>query len=341
MDYKDALKQIGKGDFAPVYLCYGTEPYLIDQFIGKLTEALIDPDQREFAVSKFDLTETPVQDIIADAETLPFMAPRKLVYVQRSALFTAAKENNKLDHDLDKLTAYMKAPVDYTVLVFRVDAEKLDERKKIVKLVKQNGVIVPCAPLSVDHLQAWIKKQATEAKFTFSPEAVEQLIVYTDGHLQSISKEIAKLSLYVGKGGTVTGELIDQMVPRTAEQNVFMLVEHVVQKRMNKAFDLLEDLIRQKEEPIKLVMLIARQYRIMLQVKALSKQGYSHQQTASQIGLHPYAVKIADQQGKTYSEEQLSQVISALADLDYQMKTGQVDKTMGLHFFLLKQAAGF
>jgi DNA polymerase-3 subunit delta len=77
----------------------------------------------------------------------------------------------------------------------------------------------------------------------------------------------------------------------------------------------------------------------MLQVKELGKQGYSHPQMASQIGLHPFAVKVAEGQAKKYDTAKLGQILSQLADLDYQMKSGRIDKVLGLELFLLKLGA--
>ncbi len=134
-------------------------------------------------------------------------------------------------------------------------------------------------------------------------------------------------------------DVIDQLVARSTEQNVFILIEDIVNVRLERAFVILEELLKQREEPIKIAALIARQFRIMLQVKELSKQGYSQQQMASQIGLHPFAVKVAEGQARKYDIEKLSRIMSQLADLDFQMKTGKIDKVLGLELFLLRLAA--
>ena len=57
MDAKRALKDIQAGRPAPVYLCYGPEKYKMREFIQVLTDLLIEPEHKEFAVSKFDLSE--------------------------------------------------------------------------------------------------------------------------------------------------------------------------------------------------------------------------------------------------------------------------------------------
>ncbi|WP_426447854.1 DNA polymerase III subunit delta [Paenibacillus sp. S-38] len=339
MDYKTAVKRIGRGEIAPIYVCYGGEAYLIQELISRLTDKLVEPEHKAFAVTRYDLAETPVESVIEEAETLPFMVPRKLVVASNALFLTGAKESNKVEHRLEKLTEYMKSPVDYSVLIFTVDAEKLDERKKIVKSLKEADVLVPCTMLSADELTQWVAQEARRRGFEFAPGVVDRLILYTGTSLQALTKEVEKCGLFAGQGGTLTADDLEQLVSRTTEQNIFQLIEHIVQMQMDPAFTMLNELLRRKEEPIKIVMLVARQFRIMFQVKDLMSQGYSQQQIASQIGLHPYGVKIAAGQANRFDLKRLGSILQQLADLDFQMKSGRIDKVLGLELFLLKLAS--
>jgi DNA polymerase-3 subunit delta len=84
---------------------------------------------------------------------------------------------------------------------------------------------------------------------------------------------------------------------------------------------------------------MARQFRIMLQIKELEQHHYSQQQMASQLSLHPYAVKLAAEKGRKWQADQLGKQLDRLAELDYRMKTGRMDKVLGLELFLLSLGA--
>lgn len=338
MDVKSATKAIRNGETAPVYVLYGTEKYQIQQFTDMLKQQVIEEEHREFAIIPYDLSETPVEVVIEEAETVPFLVPRKLIIVRDANLFTAGKDS-KMDHQIDRLLTYMDNPADYSTIVFLAQGDKLDERKKLVKAAKKQAVVLAFAPLSSEELLAWIVKLAKQRDVSFEAGAAETLVSYAGTGLQTLSAEVDKLCLFAGNGGTIKRADIESLVARSTEQNVFALVEELANLRLEKALGLFYELLKQREEPIKIAALIARQFRIMIQVKELGQQSYSQQQIASQLGLHPYAVKIAGEQARKFQAERLRVILSHLSELDYQMKTGAVDKVLGVELFLLRLGA--
>lgn len=340
MNAKQALADAGSGRAGPIYVCYGTEKYRLETFVRKLSEALIEPEQREFALSKYDLAETGLEAVIDDAQTPPFLVPRKLIVARPAVFFTGQKDTSKVEHPVERLLDYMRSPADFSTIVFVVEADKLDERKKIVKQLKQADCVLSFQPLSADELAEWVREEGRRCGVSFTAEAIDTLVLYTGGHMQTLSGEIGKLALYAGEGGMIGKDNVEEMVAPTMEQNVFLLIDEVVRLRLERALNMLHELLKQKEEPIKITVLIARQFRIMLQAKELSRQGYSQQQMAGQIGVHPYAVKIALEQGRSYDSRTLAGILSELAELDYRMKTGRIDKVLGLELFLMKLAGG-
>lgn len=336
MDVKQAFRDIKQGNISPVYVCYGTESYLMNEFTERLIEKLVEPEHREMALIRFDTGETPIDAILEEAETLPFLVPSKIVLVRDGVLFAAGKETNKVEHRPDRLAAYMAQPSETTVLVFLVPHEKLDERKKLVKAAKASDLVLAFAPLSAEELTGWLQKRVANRGRTLDKNAGEELLRRVGTDMHALAAEADKLILHAGEGGAVTLEAVNELVSVATEQNVFKLTEELAALRTGSALALYYDLLKQREEPIKLMALLVRQFRNMLYVKELSGQGYSPQQMAGQLGLHPYAVKITAEQARRFSPERLATLLGELAELDYEMKTGRVEKALGLELFLLK-----
>ncbi|MWV45325.1 DNA polymerase III subunit delta [Paenibacillus sp. HJL G12] len=339
MDVKAAIKAIKQGEISPFYLLYGTEKYQMNEFVTVLEDQVLTPEERDFALVHYDLSDTPLQAVVEEAEMVPFMVPRKLILVQDASVFTAGKDNAKMEHRVESLLEYMKNPAEYSVLVFLVNQEKLDERKKVVKEMKTKGTLLSFTPLGSEDLLKWIGKKVKERDCTLEAGAAEMVVRNAGTQLQTLSAEIDKLCLYAGKGGAISINVVEQLIARNTEQNVFALVEDIANLRVDRALGIFYELLKQKEEPIKIAALIARQFRIILQVKDLGGQSYSQQQIASQLSLHPYAVKIAGEQARKFQAAQLKQILSRLGTLDFQMKTGAIDKVLGLELFLLRLAA--
>lgn len=336
MSYQKIARQIQQGEVAPIYVFYGTETFLMQEMVAFMARNLIPEESREFNYVSYDLREIPIQQVIQDAETFPFMSDRKLVVANYAYFLTGARVKNGIDHDPDVLLQYTENPPPESILVLTIAQQKLDERKKVVKQLKKKGVMVAFDPLQGVELEKWLMKRAARYGSRLHPEAAAEMVMMAGTHLQMLDQELQKLSLYRGTGEEITVDDVQTMVSRSLEQDIFSLIDRIARVNIEEAFRILYDLLKNKEEPIKILSLIARQFRIILQVKILSEKGYSEKQMASQLQLHPYVVKIAYQQGRHMKETVLRRVLQVLAEEDVRMKTGQTDKVLALEMFLLR-----
>ncbi|MFC0333643.1 DNA polymerase III subunit delta [Paenibacillus sepulcri] len=340
MDVKEAMKQWKSGQFSPVYVIYGKDRYRMGQFIGALTELLLPRDERELGIVKFDTSETSIEEAVAEADTLPFFASRKLVIIRDQSVLAAAQgKEGKIEHKTERLLAYLQQPCESSVVVFQVMAEKLDERRKVVKLLKEQNALIPFQELQESELQQWTIKRAEEQGRILKKEAAELLLARTGTNMQQLAHEVDKLCLHAGPGGTIDVSEVETLIASTVEEDVFALIDAMATLKVDRALKLYGELLLRKEEPIKIAALIARQLRIMLQIKELAQHQYSPQQMAGQLGLHPYAVKLAAEKARIFSVKSLGGHLDRLAELDYKMKTGKIEKTLGLELFLLSLTA--
>lgn len=332
MDYRTAAREIGKGNVLPVYVCYGSETHLMQEFIQYLSDKWLSPEDRDYAVSKYDLAETALDAVLEDAQTLPFFGSRKLVIADNASFFTGSGGG---DQNVDGLMAYLESPADFSVTVFVVPAEKLDERRKIVKAVQKMNAAVPFPPMTPGDLAHWLRRQADRHNIRLTDGASEKLLLLCGGSTQLIAQEIGKLALHAGEGGTVDERAVERLVSRTTEQNVFLLVEELAGLRLDRAMDIFHDLLKHREEPIKILALIAGELRLMLLAKPLAERGMRHEQIAAGLNVKPFRIKKAIEHARHFRTDKLRHALSRLADLDYRMKSGQIDKVLALELFMM------
>ncbi|WP_018132374.1 DNA polymerase III subunit delta [Effusibacillus pohliae] len=332
MSYRELMIEIKKGVIHPVYLLYGTEQLLIREVVEALDQAINPGD--ELNMLRFDCDDTPIQTAVREADTLPFLSDKRLVIVHNATLFTGAKPSRN-DHDPDALLRYLENPAPTSTLVLTVYAEKLDERKKLTKAAYKNGKVAGFFPLKEAELREWIQAQCRKHQVLITPDAVSRLLLTCGSNLMFLATELEKLSLYVGANGTIDEDVVNRLASRTLEQDIFVFVDEVVRLRTERALRLMDDLIKNKQAPVYLLFMIARQLRIMLQVKIQIARGLSPQQIASLIGVHPYACKVAGEQAKRFSRPELERLLAELAEIDYKIKTGQLTDRQALEMFLL------
>lgn len=332
----DIWRDFKQKKFQEIYLFFGKELFLHTETMRLLEEHSISESERDFNFSIYDMEETEIDNAIEDAETLPFLGDRRVVVVKNPYFLTAEKKKEKIEHNVKRLEAYLEEPAPFTILAFFAPYEKLDERKKVTKLLKKRATAVEMNPFTEKETVLWINELAKQEGVQIEQAATEKLMDLTVGNLMIISSEMQKLCTYVEKGNTITEQDVKQLVARTLEQNVFELLDYVVQRKKEDALQLFYDLLKTNEEPIKILSLLASQFRLIYQVKQLVNAGYSQPQIASTLKVHPYRVKLANIKAKLFHEEELAFIMKYLAEADYEMKSGKMDKQLILELFLIK-----
>lgn len=332
MSYMDILKQIKKKQLAPVYFLYGSEAYFIQNLKHQLIEKVTGND--EDSLSVYDLEEVPIETVISDAETYPFFSERKLIIAENPVFLKPKPDKLSFEHDVSFLERYIMSPADYTVLVIIAPYEKIDERKKISKLLKKQTAVAACQSIKDNDLREWMASIAKQLDISISEEAYEIMEAELSTNLHQLENELHKLSLYVGPGGEITKETAEELVSHTTTSSSLRLVDAVIEKDLQKAIRIFKDLVKMKEEPIALIGLIAFQFRSILRVKLLKGQGYSQFQMQKQLGVHPYVVKIALNRERQFSVDKLERTIIQLAETDAAIKQGKMEKELAFELLL-------
>lgn len=332
----NAWKKIEQKQFSPLYLLYGTESYIINETKQKLVANVLTEDDTDFNLSVYDLEETPVELAIEDAETFPFTGGTKLVILNNPLFLTGDKTKDKTEHNVKKLEQYIEDPSPYTILVLSGPYEKLDERKKLTKLLKSKAQVIEAKKLSEGELKIWVREQAALSGVQIDERAIDELLGIAGTDLARLAQELEKLSLYAAETNRIDVASVHLLTSRSLEQNVFGLVEKVVARNIDDALRIYYDLLKQNEEPIKILSVLAGQFRLIYQVKESLRRGYGQQQIAGMLKVHPFRVKLAAGQAPSFTEQELCEIIRLLAEGDMQMKGGGLAKEVVIELFLFR-----
>ena len=175
----------------------------------------------------------------------------------------------------------------------------------------------------------------SQRKTEISDSALEELLSRLDNDMYQISNEVDKLSTFSNK---IHLDDIKALTPKKLEDNVFDMIDAMYKKDSNKAFSIYNDLKNLGNEPIGLVSIIASQVRFLYQVLVLSNKGYGESNIANELSVHPYRVKMGLEKVRGYSDYELEDFLDRLSKLDIQIKTGDIDRFIGLELFILSIA---
>lgn len=312
------------------YVVHGEEQYQVRKAIDAIV--LKEIGQRdELNTIVYDALQVDIDVILEEAQTIPFFTDRKCILVKNANFLSSS---NDTEINLERLEAYLQNPMESTVMILSGEFAKMDTRKKIVKKIGSLCKVSTCNKLDKDSLPAYLKEQLQKRQLHINNATFQTLCERLPYDIGVIQMELDKLELY---GGDINEALIKQLVTRSLEEDVFALVNAVVEKNMKRVFQIWEDLQVLNKDPIYLIALIASQFHLLYQVKCAELQGLRKQdEIASQLGVHPYRVKLALPVCSRLSIDSILDVLQQLADLDQSIKAGRVDKTLGFELFLLK-----
>ena len=332
------LANIRKGNYAPIYLVLGEERYFIEQIRETIIDQALEEETMDLNFSNFDMEESTINDALFEASSFPFFGDHKVVFVQNPYFLTGKKVRNAPDHKIDELEEYIKNPAEFTILVLFAPYEKLDRRKKITKILEKNAQLIDVSSPYPNEVNRYVKEIIREKGYQMTDSAFQLFIERTDGHLTGMMHELNKLFLYHIDSKKITKDSVRYLVPKSLEQNVFELNTLVLNNQVEASIEAYHDLLVQKEEPIKIVALLISQFRLLLQVKILQKQGYPQGDIAKVLKVHPYRIKLALQNIRRYDQKLLSKALDYLIDADYKMKTGQIDQEIQIELFIMRFA---
>ncbi len=312
-----------------IYLFYGIEDYLIQKEIDNIKQK---NNIEEISISRYDLTNTNIEKIIEDCEMNSMFTDKKVIIVNNSYIFTGQSKKGQIEQNLEALEKYINNPNIDTLLIFISDSEKLDERKKIVKLIKQKGIVKEFN--TTTNINSIVKSFFNDYKI--SDSSITKLINRVGNNLPLLEEEAEKLKLYKDDIKEINDEDILKITNKNVDLDIFKLIDNIIMKNKKVATETYNEMIKYGEEPIKILIMIASQIRLMYQTKLLYKKGYTEKDSASLLGIHPYRVKLATEKGRKYTESDLLMYLDNLADLDSKIKQSNVDKKMAIELFILK-----
>lgn len=223
----EIMKDLQNGNYKPIYVLHGEEPYYIDVISNYIENNALAEEERDFNQVVLFGADTTAAIIADQARRFPMMAERQVIIVKEAQ---AIKK-------WEQLEAYLDNPSPTSVVVICHKNGKVDGRKKLVTKAQKVGVVYESAKKYPNELPAFIGSYINEKhpKISIEQKAVMMIAEHIGNDLSRITTEIDKVTANMSDGETITPEIVEQKVGISKEFNGFELQDALAAHDVPKA----------------------------------------------------------------------------------------------------------
>lgn len=323
---QELIAELDKGKLAPVYLLYGEETFLIEEALQRIETLAVDPASRDFNLCRFDGKETSAPALLDTLQSYPFLGDRKLVVVKDFDTVPAAV--------LEQLEPYVADPLPCTVLV--LVAGKIDRRRRFYQTTEEKGVVTQFQPLFDNQVPVWVDRRVKAKGFGIDREAVTFLVEAVGNDLGRLEAAILQLCTYLGNRKAIMPDDVEAVVGDCREWSIFELTNAVAEKNWEKAMKILNRMLREGEEPVMIVAMLARQFRILAKGLAMLAKGSPKESVAGSLRVPKSSWPSLFQQFRVMKEQDAKRALLTLERVDRALKSSAGSPRLILETFILQ-----
>lgn len=285
--------------------------------VNKEIDTIIDKNKLdENNISKYDLEISTIENVIEDLDTISLFNEKKIVICYNI---------NFINND-EILIKYLNNKNDNILIMTCISS--LDSRKKLTKEINSTAKVID---LTKTDLSKYVKETLNDYEITNID--IMLLIDYCNNDYNKLSNELQKLMMYKLDTKTITEKDIKKIVKKGLDKTIFDLTNAINRKDAKGAFEVYYELLNNNEDELKILNILATNFKIMYKIKELIFDKTDDEAIAI-LNIHPYRFKILKQEGFKYDKDALLNYIKELSDIDIGIKSGNLDKKISMEVFL-------
>jgi len=322
-------KQLKEGNFSNIYVFFGEEEFLKEYYFQQLKSKIVEEALKDFNYTVFEGKGNDMQLVQNTIEAFPVMSEHKMVVIKDSGILKSPKAEEK-----EFWKRVLSDVPPYVCLVFL--EKEVDQRSKLFGMLKKQGVVVDFKYLKAADLVSWVNRAFMKYGKKINNEDIIYLLENCDVGMTVIKNEIDKVVHYCGSREIVTRSDIDAVISRSTESKVFDMIDAIMEKNNQYAFQLLNDMMILKEPVPKILTLLSRHFSNVLRTKLLLNQGIPAAGIASEMDIKPFVAKKYVNHAKHFSVEYLHNMLNECLAIDTEIKTGKADGWIALEMLIAK-----
>lgn len=313
---RQIINDVKNGNFVPVYLLMGTEPYYPDLVCDEIIKYALTDSERDFNQTVFYGLDTDAGTVASECRSYPMMAERRLVVLKEAQSMRT----------LEDLATYASDPMESTVLVILMHGASADKRRALYKNVQKKGVVLVSDALRDYEMPQWITSFYKSRGLDIEPAAAALLAEYAGTDMSRIMLETEKMQKNLPEGTVrVNAADIEKNVGISRQFSIFELTKALSYMKAEKALKIAAYIGNGPKFMLLLATapLYTHFYRILKYEAALLKNpAMTKADRAKLLGINPYFMEEYDVAARNYPIRRCMKVISLLEEYDFKGKGG-------------------
>ena len=337
-----------------IKVIYGEDTFRVHEALEELRREIESGDALGGSSTELDGANVTPEELLNASLTMPLLGGRRLIIVRgllgkfevrrrpkRSKVKAKSGGNNDGDNNASPLgdwQAVVEALPDLpeSTILALVDG-KIGARNPLLAALGKAADVQQFVDLKKGELAGWIRERAELYGARLEGRAIAAMADLVGADLWAIDSELRKLATYAGDDA-ISEANVRSMVSQVREANAFALADAIVEGRGDQAIALFQRLLADGDAPLRLLALIARQYRLLIQARELLDQRLAPAEIADRLGVHGFVAQRILQQAPPYNAEQLRSGYRRLLEADLSIKRGIYNDETALELLIFELA---
>ena len=314
MTVEQLIERAKRGELPPVSVLVGSERFWIERAVQVLRAAVLKDGVAGFNDDLFQGQGLSAATVLSAARTLPMMASRRFVLVRGVEAMATAEQ--------DKLAGYLRepSPEACVVLVFA----KLDGRTKLARAARESRCWFDAESPKLGQVSQLAQREARERGHELTAAGAAFLADAVGTDLSALDDAVERLSLFVGSENPIDEEHVAQCVTHARSDSIWSLVDAVGARKADVALGAAASLLAEREPPLRILALIARQFRVLAKMRGALGRGLRPQEAAQAAGAPPFKAQELSRLCRDFDEPSLARAFEVLAATDLALKGSRV-----------------
>ncbi|MBN2467986.1 MAG: DNA polymerase III subunit delta [Deltaproteobacteria bacterium] len=303
-----------EGPLFPLYYFFGEERYLITKAVHLVKKRAEQEDNGLVRLTLYPEKNTALSTALDDARTLPFLETRKIILLPDVDKRVLAEQQTVL--------TFLRRPAKKSIVIFT--GKELAFKGDLLTAFNQNGMSMRLPHPYPGEVVEWIIHMAKDLGKTMRAPTASYLQGLIGDRLQDLSNELGKLSLYCEDREEIGRDDIEKTTSAAQVDSIFELTDHIGNRQHLKALHSLAHLMSSGEPPLRILTMIIRQFRMIMEVRSCLDQGNNPEEVRRHLNMKPYLWKKLYPQARKFSEPSAKTCFQRLWETDQTLKTQQL-----------------